>query len=340
MIRRHPGYLLQFIAVVALLLGAAATASRLQAGPPLQDVPRLDGVRIYFSEGNKEASPFDRSGDGLSRWGGLLASLGAEIEVLDWRRDIPADADLVVIAGPTKDLDDYQSARLWSYLKGGGALLVLADPLVFSIAEDGSTLVEANKALQAARGLFILTWADYGLRARDDVVVMPSGEGDLALDVIARGARADHPVTAGLTGDLAFFGARSVDFDASVQAFSATPLIFGGGTLYGETAYVAYVEVGEAAYTANQDTAPDALALAVAAEESTSGSRVLVIGDRDFATNAGGLRTSPPNTAAFVYPANVEFLLRAVAWLAGVDETATVPLSFPTPAPTPAAGTE
>lgn len=340
MIRRHPGYLLQFIAVAALLLGAAATASRLQAGPPLQDVPRLDGVRIYFSEGNKEASPFDRSGDGLSRWGGLLASLGAEIEVLDWRRDIPADADLVVIAGPTKDLDDYQSARLWSYLKGGGALLVLADPLVFSIAEDGSTLAEANKALQAARGLFILTWADYGLRARDDVVVMPSGEGDLALDVIARGARADHPVTAGLTGDLAFFGARSVDFDASVQTFSATPLIFGGGTLYGETAYVAYVEVGEAAYTANQDTAPDALALAVAAEESTSGSRVLVIGDRDFATNAGGLRTSPPNTAAFVYPANVEFLLRAVAWLAGVDETATVPLSFPTPAPTPAAGTE
>lgn len=340
MIRRHPGYLLQFIAVAALLLGAAATASRLQAGPPLQDVPRLDGVRIYFSEGNKEASPFDRSGDGLSRWGGLLASLGAEIEVLDWRRDIPADADLVVIAGPAKDLDDYQSARLWSYLKEGGALLVLADPLVFSIAEDGSTLAEANKALQAARGLFILTWADYGLRARDDVVVMPSGEGDLALDVIARGARADHPVTAGLTGDLAFFGARSVDFDASVQTFSATPLIFGGGTLYGETAYVAYVEVGEAAYTANQDTAPDALALAVAAEESTSGSRVLVIGDRDFATNAGGLRTSPPNTAAFVYPANVEFLLRAVAWLAGVDETATVPLSFPTPAPTPAAGTE
>ncbi|MEW6578062.1 MAG: hypothetical protein AB1435_02590 [Chloroflexota bacterium] len=340
MSRRHLGYLLQFVAVAALLLSAAATRSRLLAGPSLQDVPRLDGVRLYFSEANKEASPFDRSGDGLSRLAGLLTSLGAEIEVLDWRRDIPTDADLVVIAGPTKDLGDDQSARLWAYLKEGGALLVLAEPLVTTTVEGGSILVEANKALQAERGLFLLTWADYGIRARDDVVVAPSDGGELALDVIAGGARADHPVTAGLAGDLAFFGARSVGFDASIQAFTATPLVFGGGALYGETAYIAYIEIGEAAYTVNQDTAPESLALAVASEDSLSGSRVLVIGDRDFATNAGGLRTSPPNTAAFVYPANVEFLLRAVAWLAGADETATVPLSFSTPAPTPATGAE
>lgn len=324
----------QVIAVMALIVGVAAQVPSSQAGRFRQEVPRLDGYRIYFSEDNKEASPFDRSNQGLSRLAGLLTSLGAQVEILDWRRDIPADADLVVIAGPTKDLGDDQSARLWAYLKDGGALLVLAEPLTVSAAPDGSQVIEYSKALQDGRGLFLLTWADYGVSARADVVVGTTPEGALITDFVASGKRASHPITAGLEGELAFFGARSVIVDSSIQPFSATPLVFAGPDFYGEMAYIDYVQAGEAVYSTGQDTPPSMLALAVASEDPRSNSRIVVIGDRDFATNGGGLRTSPPNTAAFVFPANAQFLLQAVAWLVGANSTATVPLNFPTPMPT------
>jgi|AMZC01.1.fsa_nt_AMZC01002661.1_2 hypothetical protein len=325
---------LQLVAVAILIVGIAAQVPSSQAGRFWQEVPRLDGVRIYFSEDNKELSPYDRSDQGLSRLAGLLTSLGAQIERLDWRRDIPADADLVVIAGPTKDLADDQNARLWAYLKAGGALLVLAEPLTLSNAPDGSTLIEYNKAFQDGRGLMLLTWADYGVSARGDVVVEREPQGELTIDFVATGRRAAHPILTGIEGDLAFFGARSVIFDSSIQPFSATPLLFAGDKFYGETAYIDYVQVGEVGYAAGQDTPPNLLALAVAAEDAQRASRIVVIGDRDFATNGGGLRTSPPNTAAFVFPANAQFLLQAVAWLVGADSTATVPLAFPTPMPT------
>ncbi|GAB4416664.1 MAG: hypothetical protein Kow00106_12340 [Anaerolineae bacterium] len=325
---------IQLFAVAVLMVGIAAQVPSLQAGRLGQEVSRLDGVRIYFAEDNKEAIVFDRSDDGLSRLAGLLTSLGAQIERLDWRRDIPADADLVVIAGPTKDLGDDQSARLWAYLKAGGALLVLAEPLVQNTAPDGSTLVEYNKAFQDGRGLMLLTWADYGISARGDVVVEREPQDELTVNFVATGRRADHPILTGIEGDLAFFGARSIIFDASIQPFSVTPLIFAGDEFYGESAYIDYVQIGEATYTAGQDTPPNLLALAAAAEDAQRNSRIVIIGDRDFATNGGGLRTSPPNTAAFVFPANVQFLLQAVAWLVDAEGTATVPLNFPTPMPT------
>ncbi|MGQ9850518.1 MAG: Gldg family protein [Aggregatilineaceae bacterium] len=334
MTHRYSLRLVQLCAAVALIVGIMAQVPASQAGPFWQEVPRLDGVRIYFSEDNKELSPFDRSEQGLSRLTGLLTSLGAQIERLDWRRDIPADADLVVIAGPTKDLGDDQSARLWAYLKNGGALLILAEPLTTSTAPDGSTLIEYNKALQDGRGLFLLTWADYGVSARSDVVMERESTDRPVIDFVATGRRTNHPILAGVTGDLAFFGARSVIFDSSIQPFLATPLIFAGDDFYGETAYIDYLQVGEIAYTAGVDTAPNLLALAVAAEDTRSHSRIVVIGDRDFATNGGGLRTSPPNTAAFVFPANLQFLLQAIAWLVGADQTTTVPLALPTPMPT------
>ncbi len=325
---------LQFISVMMVIVGIAIQASSLQAGRFWQEVPRLDGVHIYFSEDNKELSPFDRSDQGLSRLAGLLSSLGAQIERLDWRRDIPADADLVVIAGPTKDLGDDQSARLWAYLKAGGALLVLAEPLTVTNTPEGSTLVEYNKAFQDGRGLMLLTWADYGVSTRGDLVVEREPQGELTIGFVASGRRAAHPILEGIEGDLAFFGARSILFDASIQPFSVTPLLFAGDEFYGETAYIDYVQVGEIGYAAGQDTPPNLLALAVAAEDAQRTSRIVIIGDRDFATNGGGLRTSPPNTAAFVFPANVQFLLQAVAWLVGADGAAGVPLTFPTPMPT------
>jgi len=332
-----PARIGQLAAVAALIVAVAATSSPILASPPRQAVPRLDGVQIYFSEDNKEASPFDRSERGLSRLAGVLESLGATVNSLDWRRDIPSDVDVVVIAAPVKDLDDWQSARLWVYLKNGGALLVLADPLTPATDADGNPTLEANKALRPDRGLFGLTWQDYGVMAREDVVVRARGA-QLSPDFETTDFAANQPIAQGLTAGVVFAGARSVQFDGSIQNYVALPLIFSDPAAYGESAYLDYLATGRSSVDPESDTPAGRLALAVASEDRASGSRLVVIGDGDFATNGGGLRTSPPYSAGFVYPGNLEFLLRALAWLVDADLSATTELAFPTAAPTATPG--
>lgn len=98
---------------------SALPPNRVQAGTALQGVPRLDGKNIYFSEAFGEASRFDRGPTGLSRFAGLLRLLGANLYTLEWRTGIPADADLLVIAGPLTDIGPDQTAWLWAYLQNG-----------------------------------------------------------------------------------------------------------------------------------------------------------------------------------------------------------------------------
>src|SRR5215470_8874766 len=115
------------ILAIALLLGIHSTPTA-QADALLQDQPRLDGVNIYFAESEGEASRFDRLDTGLSRFAGLMRQLGANLYTLEWHTNFPTDADLVVIAGPTNDLQPDQVARLWSYVNNHGRLLLLANP--------------------------------------------------------------------------------------------------------------------------------------------------------------------------------------------------------------------
>lgn len=302
----------------------------------VQEMPRLDGVNIYFTESAKEASRFDRLDTGISRFAGLLRLLGANLYTLEWRTGFPTDADLIIIAGPIDDLSPDQIARLWSYLNNNGRLLLLSEPMVAPV-----------RALPFNSGLFQLMWSDMGLRARNDVAVIEASQrpvsaesteepvsadtAGLIADFVTGNLNTEHPVTADLDGELAFFGARSLEFDASLQGFDLAPLIFTDSGYYGESAFADYLAEGAAQFNIGTDTTRGPLALAAAFNNESTGSRMVVIGDRDFATNSGGFLTSPPNTASFVYPDNVRFMLNAVTWLLDAEA---ISLSFPTPGPT------
>jgi len=331
--------LIPLCAVVITLLAISALGPQavVQADAAfLQDTPRLDGMNIYFTESAKEASRFDRTGAGVSRFAGLLRMLGANLYTLEWRTGFPTDADLIVIAGPVDDLAPEQIARLWSYLNNNGRLLLLADPVVAPV-----------RALPANSGLFQLMWSDMGLRARGDVAVIESSQlpapaegteeaspvstGALVASFVAGDINADHPITAGIDGPLVLFGARSLEFDASIQSFEVTPLVYTDSGFYGESAFADYLADGGFEFNIGADTTRGPLALAAAFNNSRTNSRMVVIGDREFATNGGAFVTSPPNTASFVYPDNVRFLLNSVTWLL---ETDAVDLTFPTPGPT------
>lgn len=334
--------------LLAALVGASALPpNRVQAGTALQGVPRLDGKNIYFSEAFGEASRFDRGPTGLSRFAGLLRLLGANLYTLEWRTGIPADADLLVIAGPLTDIGPDQTAWLWAYLQNGGRLLLITEPIV-----------QNYKALPFDKGLLQLMWTDMGLRARNDVVVVEGGLREVAapIEAVAEGELTptpaspltvpalvpvftttaltfDNPMADGVDGELAFFLAHSLEVDSTLRDATVTTLISSPAEFYGESAYAQYLADGIVEYNIGADTTRSALALAASFEKPDTGARVVLIGDRDFATNAAGFQTSPPYSSAFLYPGNVRFMVNAVAWLLDVAPVAGE-LSFPAPAET------
>lgn len=309
---------------------------RVNAESLLQETPSFEGLNIYFTEAGGEASRFDRSDNGLSRFAGLLRQSGANLYTLEWRSVFPSDADLIVVAGPATDLTPDQIARLWSYVNNNGRLLILAEPLI------------GSKALPFNSGLFQLTWGDMGFRARGDVVVKPgsventaaseateeplASQPALVANFTALRFDGNHPITQGLQDELSFTVARSIEYDAAIQGYTVTPLVFTDNTFYGETAYDAFLKDGSFTFNIGSDTTQGALALAVAFDNPRTRSRVVLIGDRQFATNGGGFKTSPPYSASFLYPGNVRFMMRSAAWL--LERPTPEDMTFPTPGPT------
>ena len=92
------------VLVACLTLVSSWPAGTVQADDLLQGMPSLAGYKIYFTEESSEASRFDRTNEGLSRFTGLLRKLGASLYTLEWRQRFPEDADLIVVAGPTGSL--------------------------------------------------------------------------------------------------------------------------------------------------------------------------------------------------------------------------------------------
>ncbi|NDJ61839.1 MAG: hypothetical protein GYB67_11985 [Chloroflexi bacterium] len=335
--------------------GGAQTIPIAQVATPVraQTTAALATANIFFTESNNEASRFDQSGTGLSRFAALMRLQGASLQTVEWRTRFPDDADLVVVGGPTLDFSPEQTARLWQYFRNGGQVLLLIDP-PFELANE-------NFWTPTRAGLFVLLWQDASARGRSDVIVTeaalevaapPADDAEAAAESGAGGQvtleglstaftaelTADHPITAGVIGQadgeaaaLQFFSARSIEFDASPRDFIITPLALTNDSYYGETEYNAYLETGDFTFNIGEDTARGPLVAAVSVEDPSTGGRLVLIGDVDVATNSGGFKTAPDGSASFVYPDNVRFMMNTITWLVERDS---VTLDFPTPGPT------
>jgi hypothetical protein len=321
-------------AILLIMVGISAAVrpvNEVRADNVLQTDARLEGVNIYFTEAGGESSRFERGDAGISRFAGLLRQLGANLYTLEWRTGFPSDADVIVIAGPQSDFAPDQIARLWAYVNNGGRLLLLANPVVET----------QRGALPPTSGFFQLMWSDFGLRARGDLLISDqrgteTTDPDGVLTAFTTtNTSTQHPITNGIEGDLAFFGARSLEVDAAIQSFVVTPLVFADPNFYGETDFARFTRDGVLEYNIGADTPPGLHVVAGAFEDPRTRSRIVLIGDADFARNGAGFVTAPRYSAAFVYPSNVRFLLNAVSWLADVEFiTLTLPPPGPTETPT------
>lgn len=316
------------VLITLILLGnALAPGPKAQADTFTQDVLPLSGYQIYFSEDHREASRFDRSEEGLSRLGGMLQGLGAELYTLEWRAPVPANADLVVIPGPLWNLSAAQIARLWAYLNSGGNLLMLAD-------------VSGNvdlPGMASDSGIFQLLWVEAGLLGMNNLVIRENGNTTQDQNNSTAGQNLPalidniyftttnintvHPITDGISGELAFFAARSLEIGGTSVPYRVSPLIFSETNFYGEMTLPADFqdEVFEYQYDLTIDTAPGELPLAAAVENIETATRIVIIGDREFATNGMGLQTLSPHSFTYVYPANAQFLLNTITWLLGTN---------------------
>jgi hypothetical protein len=194
---------------------------------------------------------------------------------------VPADATVLIVAGPRKDLLPDEGARLDAYVERGGALLLLLDPES-----------PASMAVIAARR---------GITPLDEVVVDPqrrlaSGEG---VTILVSGLTASFLVSGTLEAPPVFSRARPLQL-ASRDGPIAIGFLQSGTASYA-------VPLGQPIDSSGGPGRAQVVGAALVSEpsEAVKAGRLIVLGDADFATNG------------FVdYLGNRDLLVNAVNWLA------------------------
>ncbi len=268
----------------------------------LVKLTRIGSKKVYFleahgerpvkQEGSEEPEGFARAADALKN-----ENYGFDSLLLAARGDVPDDADVVVVAGPTRPLLPEEHRALERYVERGGALFVLIDPRAQTDLYDD-----------------LRKW---GVELGEDVVV------DRLQGVFGRpatplaGEYGSHPITEALREVTMFHVVRSVK--SRGDAGSYVDLVKTGPDSWGETNLDVFFDQGRAELGVDDakgpvtvavagsppgaDASPEAEAAKDAApageaegegaeakpepegEPRPKQARLVVFGDSDFATN-------------------------------------------------------
>jgi len=278
--------------------------------------------KIYFVSGHGEAVPAMQDSGAFA--GRSLSALidklkkdnmaAEEINLLSG--EIPVDADVIAIVGPTRGYTEVEIGALDAYLDRGGRVLVALDPL---IEPDGTMRLTRLESLLAERGVIV----------GDDLVVDPSRKLPyFDLSAVYLTDFAEHPVTTGLDGIAVLFTvtrsllADSNDAEVLVETSAdgwgetdlgmllrGEPVVFNDGLdTSGPVAVAVVVESAAAAEPVAAGLEPDG------DPQEERSSRLAVFGDSDFLTdveigNAG----------------NEILALNTLNWLAARDHSMGIP---------------
>ncbi len=231
---------------------------------------------VYFLTGHGEFS-IDGSGDqSYTDLKSALTSKNYTVSTLNLlsTNKIPADASVIVIAGPQKPLSDAEVALLQAYLKNGGSMVVMEEPLVVTQFGDSPDPL-ANYLAQT-----------YGITLGNDIVVDLQAAQSIQQPFIAIANQyAQHVITQKMNGMTTLFPtARSITVDDSVGTdYTKTKLILTTDQSWGETNMASIKD-----NTMKPDQGVDVfgpLTIAVTAQATSGNSRLVVFGDSDFALN-------------------------------------------------------
>ena len=269
--------------------------------------------KVYFTEGHgeKDTASADRTG-----YNGISGALGSDNFVVDkivlaQMTAVPADADVVIAAGPKTDFLAPEIDMLRAYLQRGGKLFVMLDPVLKADQPQPTGL----------QGLL----KDWGIDAGNDVVLDVSGMGRLIgtdESVPVAASYPSHPITENFNLLTAYPLARSMTpIEGGTNGHTAQKIVETSRSSWAET-NLKSLTGGEPAKMDGADKqgpvslaatvsapAPDAPAPKDPAKDGENApkpeTRVVAFGDSDFASNA-----------ALGVQGNRDLFLNAVNWLA------------------------
>lgn len=233
----------------------------------LLKVAGVPSTIAYFVQGHGERNPNDEderrgAGDAAA----ALVADGFVVRTLTGAAHIPADAGLVVLAGPTRDFSTAEVDALDAWVRHGGRLLVLTDP------GTPASLVELLGRFGVEPGADIVVdeqarlFGTDGLSARIALLnqaMVPDAPAANALLPLAQSLRlVDRP---GVDGDYLAVTSDATWADVDRRALANEPAVFRPGT-------------------DRHGPLPVAVVVDVAAPEGRQG-RVAVVGDADFVGN-------------------------------------------------------
>ncbi len=96
----------------------------------LVKITRKSSSKIYFLTGHNERDLDSEGEEGFKAFKNELEQYASQPETLNLLQggQVPADASALVIAGPKAPLLDGEIEAIYGYLRGGGKLIVMADP--------------------------------------------------------------------------------------------------------------------------------------------------------------------------------------------------------------------
>ncbi len=253
--------------------------------------------KVYFVTGHGEHDPDSAAEDGMSQLKELLKRDNLDVaKTTLLSGSVPADCDLLVIAGPRTPFTEAEKSALSGYMEKGGRALVLLDP-VLGAQQRPSGLEELVKG--------------YGVQVNSDLVIDPARKLPyFDLSAVYVTDFRSHPVVDGLQGLAVLLPvARSVT-TTTAQGATSTILLTTSDKGWGETDLDRLIKTGQAEKGTKDTPGPVPLGVAAQSEkDKDKGWRLVVFGNSAFVANA-----------QLANAGNVNLGLNAINWLAKQEQ--------------------
>jgi hypothetical protein len=275
----------------------------------------LEGLHNH-SHGDATSKVVEMPGHGIGRLRRALEAQGFDVRTIlpATQPEIPGHCTVVIDANPRTTYLPGESSALETYLRRGGALLLLYD-LGFVIEPRLAQVL-----------------ATLGVQMTQQVVIDPQQHYATDPEMVAVSSLEPHAITKNVS--LTFFpGARAVERLTPPAGIITVPLIYASRASYTqpvapvETRQVSLSPQPAATVAAQSVVQPQPHMLAIAVEGTWPGVpppaptfRAVVVGDADFASNS-----------FFPYVANSDLVLSMIRWLIREERSPVVASRIPVP---------
>jgi ABC-type uncharacterized transport system involved in gliding motility auxiliary subunit len=267
--------------------------------------------KVYFDVSRSNLSPLEEDQQGLTlidnnlRRNGIQTDTLNILDITEAGGDIPFDAAVLVLARPLLPYLELEVAVIDAYLQRGGSLLILADATF------------TNRFFLEEGGPFnTYLFENYGIRALEAVTVDPVSNVQTPLDLVGYAVFDTPPIGETLPDEPTFFRlARAIEIsDQKPATVGNGRIIAQSEQSYAERDVARVAETNTFEFNEGIDQ-PGPIDVAVWAwDEGGNNSKVVLIGDGDFAMN-GVINTGiVGNEALFV---------QSLRWLSGVENEIT-----------------